>query len=221
MEEEEKLKARDIHTLPNDIFSDGIFGGLGQIMYEISESHKKIKDSNNETQGFNRTQFRELLHQGFDLTEDLLMDRIFKTFDTNNDGLVDDSEWVAGLAVFLRGNLAEKINYTFSVYDMNSDGFISKDEIFQLLKPCQVRQNPEEEPDESVKDLVEIALKKMDLDKDGKLSLADFKTSIENEPLLIEVFGPCLPEEEKVEDFENIMFNDLRNKSRITGFLDV
>lgn len=160
----------------------------------------KIRD-----RGFNRNQFREILHKTFKMTEDLLMDRIFKTFDRSNDGSVNECEWVEGLAVFLRGDIEDKIDYTFDIYDINSDGYISRDEMFQLLKTCQVRQSTEEDPDEGIKDLVEIAVRKMDHDKDSRLSKKDFHDSIMEEPLLLEAFGQCLPNEITNEEFENVI----------------
>lgn len=73
-------------------------------------------NKSSKARGFNRNQFREILHKTFSLTEDLLMDRVFRVFDRNSDSLIDDIEWVEGLAIFLRGDLEDKINYTFSVY---------------------------------------------------------------------------------------------------------
>jgi len=163
--------------------------------------------------GFNRNQFREILHKTFSLTEDLLMDRVFRVFDRNSDSLIDDIEWVEGLAIFLRGDLEDKINYTFSVYDLNGDGYISREEMFQLLKTSLVRQPTEEDPDEGVKDLVELALKKIDLDHDSKLSKSDFRESVIAEPLLLEAFGPCLPDEQAAEKFLEEMFAELRKQS--------
>lgn len=49
----------------------------------------------------------------------------------------------------------------FNVYDLNDDGYITREEMFQLLKDCLIRQPTEEDPDEGIKDLVEIVLKKM------------------------------------------------------------
>lgn len=46
-----------------------------------------------------------------------------------------------------------------------------------------------------MKDLVEIILRKLDIDRDGKVSLSDYTTAIKNEPLLLEAFGQCLPTE--------------------------
>ena len=49
----------------------------------------------------------------------------------------------------------------FEVYDFNGDGYISREEMFTCLKKSMVKQTTEEDPDEGIKDLVELALKKM------------------------------------------------------------
>ena len=47
------------------------------------------------------------------------------------------------------------------MYDLNGDGFISREEMFHMLKNSLIRQVTEEDPDEGIKDLVEITVKKM------------------------------------------------------------
>lgn len=123
----------------------------------------------------------------------MLMDRIFCVWDKTNSGVLKPESWFAGLSIFLKGTLNEKINFCFSVYDLNGDGFITKDEMFQLLKNCLIKHPQEEDPDESVKDLVEIVLRKLDKDRDGKVSLRDYQIAVGEEPLLLEAFGNCLP----------------------------
>ena len=49
----------------------------------------------------------------------------------------------------------------FAVFDLNGDGFISKEEMFHMLKNSLLKQPSEEDPDEGIKDLVEITLRKM------------------------------------------------------------
>lgn len=46
-----------------------------------------------------------------------------------------------------------------------------------------------------MKDLVDTVMRKLDKDKDGKVSLDDYQKTIAEEPLLIEAFGRCLPSE--------------------------
>ncbi|NWZ92387.1 EFCB1 protein, partial [Nesospiza acunhae] len=156
--------------------------------------------------GFDRTVFRDTLYNAFGMTDDVVLDRVFSTFDRDNTGCITVEEWVEGLAVLLRGTLEEKMKYCFTIYDLNGDGYISKEEMFQMLKHSLLIQPADEEPDEGVKDLVEIALKKMastylfipfllqDYDHDGKLSFTDFEKAVRDENLLLEAFGPCLPD---------------------------
>ncbi|CAK9833851.1 CLXN [Anthophora retusa] len=153
--------------------------------------------SNQHVEGIDRTIFRELLHNTFKvITEDTLVERIFCCWDRENEGIIRLEPWIMGLDLYLRGSLREKIEFCFKVYDLNNDGFITKDEIFQLFKNCLMKQPGEEDPDEAVKDLSELALKKLDVDRNGKISFQDYKLAVLEEPLLLEAFGQCLPTDE-------------------------
>ncbi|XP_076864879.1 calaxin-like isoform X1 [Brachyhypopomus gauderio] len=158
--------------------------------------------------GLDRSTFRNILHNTFGLTDDMIMDRVFRAFDKDNDSYISVKEWLEGLAVFLRGTLEEKIKYCFDVYDLNGDGYISREEMFHMLKDSLTRQPTEEDPDEGVKDLVEIALKKMDYDHDSRLSYADFEKAVRDENLLLEAFGTCLPDAKSIQAFEQHAFQD-------------
>ena len=52
--------------------------------------------------------FRDLLHDSFCMTEEILMDRVFRAFDEDLDGFISMKDWVQGLSTFLRGSLEEK-----------------------------------------------------------------------------------------------------------------
>lgn len=53
------------------------------------------------------------------------------------------------------------LSVCFDVYNLHGDGYISREEMLQMLKDSLIRQPTEEDPDEGIKDIVEIALKKM------------------------------------------------------------
>ncbi|KAM5211358.1 calaxin isoform 3-T3 [Hipposideros larvatus] len=59
--------------------------------------------------GLDRNAFRNILHVTFGMTDDMIMDRVFRGFDKDNDGCVNVSEWIYGLSLFLRGTLEEKM----------------------------------------------------------------------------------------------------------------
>ena len=56
----------------------------------------------------------------------------------------------------------------------------------------------DEDPDESIKDLADIALKKLDCDKDNKVSFQDFRRAVVRDNLLLEALGQCLPVKKSV-----------------------
>ena len=87
-----------------------------------------------------------------------------------------------------------------------------------LLKDCMYKSNKDandEDGDDGVKvnstnyvllsliilffgindlqDLIEMTMKKMDQDKDGRVSFSDFSETVQREPLMMEAFGNCLP----------------------------
>jgi Ca2+-binding EF-hand superfamily protein len=134
------------------------------------------------------------------MTDDLIMDRIFKAFDKDVDGFINMEDWVRGMSIFIRGTMEERQKFCFEVYDFNADGYLTRDEIFTFLKKS-VKQSSDEDPDEGIKDLVELALKKMDIDGDHRVSFKDFQEAIRQENLLLQGFGQCLPDSKIVNTF--------------------
>ncbi|CAF3444465.1 unnamed protein product [Rotaria sp. Silwood1] len=152
-----------------------------------------------------RNRFRDILHNTFDMTDDILMDRVFKAFDRDNDGQVSMLEWVVGLNTYLRGTLDEKIAFAFTCYSLKGEKHITREEIFQLLKSSVLKQAGDEDPDESIKELVEITLKKMDKDHDNRLGDNDFSQSVREDPLLLSCFGQVFANARRKADFERIL----------------
>ena len=50
-----------------------------------------------------RKKFRQFLHDKFNFTDDVIMDRIFKYFNRVSTDDIDKEEWVLGFNVFLKG----------------------------------------------------------------------------------------------------------------------
>ncbi|XP_077363627.1 calaxin-like isoform X1 [Festucalex cinctus] len=151
--------------------------------------------------------FRSVLTNEFGLTNNTIMERVFRTFDKDNDSFVSSKEWVEGLCVFLRGTLDEKIKYCFKVYDLSGDDYITREEILLMVRNC-LRLHGEEDPFDSIKDLVEITLKRMDHDNDDRLSFEDYRKSVTELNIVLEAFGTCLPNAMRIEMFEQRVFNN-------------
>ncbi|OAJ39402.1 hypothetical protein BDEG_23253 [Batrachochytrium dendrobatidis JEL423] len=140
-----------------------------------------------------RSRFRDMLADTFGVDDSLIMDR-------DADNYISFDEYIKGMSVFLNGRYEERLKFCFRVYDLNGDRYISKEEMFQMLKNCLVKGAVEEDED-GVKDLVDLVLKKLDEDRDGRVSEADWAGAIAKETLLMEAFGHCLPDA-KVDEYD-------------------
>ncbi|KAJ3242103.1 EF-hand calcium-binding domain-containing protein 1 [Chytriomyces hyalinus] len=161
-----------------------------------------------------RSRFRDLLADTFGVDDSLLMDRVFRCFDTDADNYISYDEFMKGMSVFLKGRREERMKFCFRVYDLNGDRYISKEEMFQMLKNCLVKGAEEDE--DGVKDLVDLVLKKLDEDRDGRVSEADWNGALDKESLLMEAFGQCMPTSKVCQVFINPEENEAP-KSRTPG----
>ena len=72
---------------------------------EIEKLFQLYREHSADLDSMDRNTFREFLHDIFNMTDDILMDRIFKFFDTVNDGNITREEWIMGHNVFLKGKV--------------------------------------------------------------------------------------------------------------------
>lgn len=143
--------------------------------------------------------FSNVLHKAFGMADDALIERIFSALDSITSS-VPLKNWINAMSLFLRGSLKQKIKYCFKVYDVSGKNEIRREHMVNLLRKF-VYKHQDEDVDEAVKDLVDIIIKKIDLDKDGIISFEDYETSILQEPMLLECLGQCLPDRKHVYAF--------------------
>lgn len=151
-----------------------------------------------------RVAFRDILMTSFKMSDDMMMDRIVLGLSTTHDydSKITFEEFVTGMSIFMRGNLEEHIDFGFRVYDcLKRDGFITREEMHQLLGNTIVTSPSEEDTEEMIRDLIELLIKKMDHDKDHRISKEDFAKSAREDALLLQVFGPYLPEKVHTDQF--------------------
>ncbi|KAL8609406.1 hypothetical protein ACOMHN_019895 [Nucella lapillus] len=149
--------------------------------------------------GMEREKVQDVLMDKFGLLDIFLLDRIYRTFvaNSNNQHLKPD-DFVKGMANFLSSDLDEKIKFCFTVYDLNGDGYLLKDEMYQFLKNSMITKSHDVDQDdgeESIKELTEMVVKLLDFDRDGRVNFEDFRAAVVENKLLLEVLGQCLPDE--------------------------
>uniref|UniRef100_A0A3B4V5W9 Si:ch211-245j22.3 n=1 Tax=Seriola dumerili TaxID=41447 RepID=A0A3B4V5W9_SERDU len=61
-------------------------------------------------------------------------EQIFRTLDTNGDGVVDFREYVMAISMLIEGSAVEKLHWSFKLYDKDRDGAITKEEMLEIMQ---------------------------------------------------------------------------------------
>lgn len=104
-------------------------------------------------------------------------DHVFRHFDSDQNQYISFEEFLTGLSIISKGSLDEKLNWAFGLYDTNGDGYITKEEMLEIVTAIykmigNVTTMPEDEstPDKRTDKIFLM----FDLDHDGKLSREEF-----------------------------------------------
>lgn len=63
---------------------------------------------------------------------------VFRSFDTNDDGTLDFKEYIVALHMTSTAKTELKLEWAFSLFDVDKNGYITKTEVCEL---CQVRES--------------------------------------------------------------------------------
>ncbi|EEY68199.1 uncharacterized protein PITG_04603 [Phytophthora infestans T30-4] len=113
-----------------------------------------------------------------------IMETVFDGFDTDHDGFVDFCELSSGISVLCSGSQEEKIKATFTLFDINRDGFIARDEmetylasvyrIVFMTSPATMQQLDGISPQELARVTTAEAFTLADTNQDDRLSFEEF-----------------------------------------------
>lgn len=108
------------------------------------------------------------------------------------------------VCIFYSKRLALKVDFVFSVYDQNGNGEIEVFELYHILKTSIVSLG-DDEPEDYLKDLIDVVIGMMDTNHDGKISIEEFREYVRNDILYIQLLGQVLPLEHVIEEFMNAL----------------
>lgn len=140
---------------------------------QILRLHKRFKKLDTDGNGvISRDEF----HSIPGLSANPLLERVLTIFDTDGDQTVDFREFVKALSIFSNDcDKVQKLKFTFRVYDIDTDGYISNKDLFLTLQ-IMVGTNL---TDTQLQQIVDKTFIEADKDKDGLISFQEFEAIVE------------------------------------------
>ncbi|NXF42380.1 CSEN protein, partial [Nyctibius bracteatus] len=102
---------------------------------------------------------------------------LFDAFDADRNGALCFQDFVVGLSVLLRGTVQQKLKWAFNLYDINKDGYITKEEMLEIMKSIYDMMGRCTNPpprDTAPAEHVELFFQKMDRNGDGVVTFEEF-----------------------------------------------
>jgi serine/threonine-protein phosphatase 2B regulatory subunit len=107
------------------------------------------------------------------------VERLFSMFDTDRTGLIDVKEFIVGMSNVGGEARDNKIQFAFSVYDLDGSGYIDSSELRKII--CATNMST----DKQIERKVEWLMRQCDTDGDGNISFEEFTTLSKKFPNIV------------------------------------
>ncbi|XP_074523009.1 guanylyl cyclase-activating protein 2-like [Halichoeres trimaculatus] len=106
--------------------------------------------------------------------ESLYMETIFRSFDTNKDNTLDFLEYVAALHLILRGNLEDRLKWSFKMYDKDGNGKLDRQEVKRIIRIMYKLKLQKSDINMTPSEICDRIFELVDVNKDGQITLSEF-----------------------------------------------
>eukprot|EP00007_Cunea_sp_BSH-02190019_P000520 CAMPEP_0174238350 /NCGR_PEP_ID=MMETSP0417-20130205/11078_1 /TAXON_ID=242541 /ORGANISM="Mayorella sp, Strain BSH-02190019" /LENGTH=785 /DNA_ID=CAMNT_0015317179 /DNA_START=263 /DNA_END=2617 /DNA_ORIENTATION=+ len=165
-------------------------GGLGSLSHEaFVKVMRGVRDS--DTPVLTEWKLEEETH-------DIFLEKLFAAFDTDGNGLVDFQEYLCGLSTLCSDDFEAKLQFTFQIYDVDGDGYITEKELHQMLRATSRLYELDESEDSKVADAIDTFLRGLEFCNhneagEGVLNMQQFKLLALSDPVVTALFALSSP----------------------------
>mgnify|MGYP001161144204 FL=1 len=158
----------------------------------INQSHKltgpfliDLKNKFREIAGEDNKIDRDEFQKGLELSNELIVNRIFDIFDKDKNNFIDSDEFISGIELIINGNQEEKIRFAFDIHDFDASGDIDPTELKVLIKNILLENNLDFDVFQ-IDLIVDEIFQKADLDQSGTIDFNEFLKLVDKYPDLIQ-----------------------------------
>ncbi|CAF4675493.1 unnamed protein product, partial [Rotaria sp. Silwood2] len=115
----------------------------------------------------------------------------FDTFDADNDGTISFEEFLITYSAARNGNLDDRLDLVFDIYDISKDGLIDEAELTKMIVALyKLAGKTNHKGDHDPKRRAAQIIAKLDLSGDKKLSKAEFFSGCKSDPFMRRLLDP-------------------------------
>lgn len=125
------------------------------------------------------------LQRALGLRSAALAQRVMSLFDVNGDGVVQWTEFLAGVRELVLGPPRDRLRFAFRLHDEDGDGNLNRDELVRMVT-LALAEDDVRAKDAQVQRLVSGLLSAVDADGDGRISFPEFERGVGRHPGLLD-----------------------------------
>ena len=122
-------------------------------------------------------------------------EHVFRTFDTDQNGVIDFEEFLLAMYVTSSGTAEEKLTWAFKMYDVDGNGTIDPDEMLKVVQAIYgMRREDATEPTSVADERARKIFLRMDENGDGQLTEEEFLRGCLEDDELSKLLAPNVVE---------------------------
>ena len=112
-------------------------------------------------------------------------EHVFRTFDTDQNGVIDFEEFLLAMYVTSAGTAEEKLTWAFRMYDVDGNGTIDPDEMLKVVQAIySMLRKDATEPISVADERARKIFRRIDVNRDGQLTEEEFlRVCVEDDEL--------------------------------------
>ena len=122
-------------------------------------------------------------------------EHVFRTFDTDQNGVIDFEEFLLSMYVTSAGTAEEKLTWAFRMYDVDGNGVIDPEEMLKVVQAIYGMLNKDAtEPMSDSDERARKIFRRMDVNRDGLLTEEEFLRGCLEDDELSKLLAPNIVE---------------------------